>query len=394
MITLTPNMNLPVPVVGDEVGPQWAIDINDCLAILDGHTHSAGSGTQITPSGLNLNSDVTLINNNLITIRSSRYSPQLAPLALAADVGAVYVSGVDLYYNDVNGIQIRLTQAGSIVGTAGSITGLVSPASASYNSLNGTFVFQQNVNTAANIDVASVIVRKTTMSSAGITIQAPLSLSSDYSIVLPVLPGVLSLMSLDAAGNMGTLGVSSTIGISAGTVIVNPASISDTQIVPQGITNVSIANNTITETQMAPNSIGTPEIINQSVTNAKLALLNYAISASCGSFTTGTSPTQITNFNLNITALGTRPVKIEMQADASTTNDATMGSSTGTSEIVIKRNGTVISRQAFGITNVAPSLIRHVDIAPGAGAVNYTIEANTTAGAISVLNSSMIVYEM
>lgn len=390
MITLTPNMSLPVPVVGNEVGPQWATDINGCMTILDGHTHAAGSGTQITPSGLNINSDLTVVNNNIITIRSSRYNPQSAPLALAADVGAVYVSGVDLYYNDVNGIQIRLTQAGSIVGTSGSITGLVSPASASYNSLNGTFVFQQNVNTAANIDVASVIVRKTTASSNGITIQAPTGLASDYSLILPALPGVLSVMSLDASGNMGTLGVSSTIGINAGTIIVNPASLSDTQMVAKGITAASIADNTITELQMAPLSVGTPELIDFSVTDAKRAPLNYAVAASSGAFSTGSgTPQLITNQSVNLTTSGLRPVYIQLQADASTVNDSNIGSG----EIIIKRNTTIIARYSYGAT-LPPSSIAFVDIVPGNAINSYQAFGASTGPAFNCNNIQLIAYEL
>src|SRR4051812_48303414 len=98
----SPNMSMPVPVVGDEAGPQYAIDINACLSILDSHTHAPGSGVQITPSAININSDLPINTHNLTGIRSSRYTAQTSPLALAADLDCVYVSGVDLYYNDGN----------------------------------------------------------------------------------------------------------------------------------------------------------------------------------------------------------------------------------------------------------------------------------------------------
>ena len=80
-------MSLPVPGVGNEDGPQWATDLNNCLGILDQHNHSSGSGVQINPGGLNLNSDVTLLSNNLIAIRSLRFTSQGSPLGLGPDLG-------------------------------------------------------------------------------------------------------------------------------------------------------------------------------------------------------------------------------------------------------------------------------------------------------------------
>ena len=48
-VTLSPNMNLPVPVVGQDPGPDWANNINSSLGILDQHDHTPGKGIQIVP---------------------------------------------------------------------------------------------------------------------------------------------------------------------------------------------------------------------------------------------------------------------------------------------------------------------------------------------------------
>lgn len=295
----SPNMNLPVPIVGQEVGPQWSIDINACMSTLDVHDHSPGSGVMITPSGININSDLNANIQNIINLRSTRFSPQLSPLALPADIGAVYVSGVDLYYNDVNGVQIRLTQAGSIVGTAGSISGLVSPASASYVSVSSTFVFQSNVNTAANLDARSIILRTSAASSNGITLQVPAGLASDYNIVLPALPASLAVMSLDAAGNMGNVGYfdGSTIE-STGTII-----------------RVKAAG--ITDNELAANSVITSKIADNAVTAYKLSVDNIATAGSSGfatSIPTPTGATVVSGQTLNLTSLANRPIRISFEA--------------------------------------------------------------------------------
>lgn len=196
-------MSMPVPVPSVDFGPDWANNINACLSIIDGHNHALGTGVQVTPAGLNINVDLPMNDNNLTTTRSVRFTAQGAPLSLPADLDCIYVSGVDLYYNDGAGNEIRLTQGGSIAGSNGSITGLVPPASASY--ALGTFVFQSAVNTPANIDVGSVIIRNVTAGSNGITVSAPNALASNYTITLPLLPSSTAFMRISPSGTITTV---------------------------------------------------------------------------------------------------------------------------------------------------------------------------------------------
>lgn len=200
--TITPNMSLVVPTVGAEPGPQWAADINNSLTIIDQHSHVPGSGVPITPSALNINSDLTMIGNNLTNIRSARFTPQASPLALGSDVGCAYVSGVDLYFNDVSGNQIRITQSGGVAGTPGSIANLTSPASATYVASNSTFVWQSAANTPAIMDASSLIIRNLTLGSFGLTLEAPAAMGSDFTITLPSLPSAASVLTIDNSGLM------------------------------------------------------------------------------------------------------------------------------------------------------------------------------------------------
>lgn len=197
----TPNMNLTVPGVGVTAGPDYANDINASLNIIDAHDHSTGSGVPITPGGLNINADLAIGHNNLTQVRSTRYDLQITPLSLPADTACTYVSGVDLYFNDGSGNKIRMTQSGGVAGTPGSISNLVSPASAAYVALSGTFVFQSAANTAASMDVASVTLRDTTVSSLGLTLSPPV-LASNYTITLPTLPATPAVVTIDSSGNM------------------------------------------------------------------------------------------------------------------------------------------------------------------------------------------------
>lgn len=199
--TNSPDMNLPIPNVGSEQGPQYAIDINNCLTLIDAHDHTPGRGVQITPLGMNINLDLSFNSNNALSLRSSRYVPQSAPLSGSSDLGCVYVSGVDLYYNDVGGNQIRLTQGGSPAGGAGSISGLPSgTASASYS--GGTFIFQSATNTAANIDGASFLLRNSSANSKALTLSPPNAMGSNFGITLPSLPSVKGIITIDSSGTM------------------------------------------------------------------------------------------------------------------------------------------------------------------------------------------------
>lgn len=200
--TISPDMNLPIPVVGEDPGPDWANNINACLNAIDSHNHSSGQGVQINPAGLNINSDLTMGSNNLTNIRSSRYTAQTAPLSAGADVDCVYVSGVDLWYNDGNGNQVRLTAGGNPAGGAGSITGLPSgTASVSFSA--ATYTFQSATNTLATMNVGPLNIGTTAVNSFKVTVQPNSAIAANYNLTLPAaLPASTSFVSVTSAGQL------------------------------------------------------------------------------------------------------------------------------------------------------------------------------------------------
>lgn len=198
-------MNLVIPGVGTEAGPTYASDINASLNIVDQHTHTSGSGVFITPAAININADLSMAGNNLTSTRSVNFQSQVSPLTGAApDLGCLYESGTDLYFNDGAGNQVRITQSGSVAGSSGTITGLPSgTASASFGA--STFVFQAATNTAANIDGGSFILRNNTANSFGLTLAPPNAIGANYQLTLPYIPAQTNVMILDASGNMGSI---------------------------------------------------------------------------------------------------------------------------------------------------------------------------------------------
>lgn len=378
-VIVSPNMNLPVPIVGIEPGPTWATDLNNCMSSIDSHDHSSGKGVPVTPAGLNINADLTFGNNNATAMRSVRFQTTASgptPAIGASDLAAIYASGVDLYYVDGNGNQIRLTQGGSIVGTSGSISGLPSgTASASY--VAGTFIWQSATNTAANMDAGSYILRNNTASSFGLTLQPPAAMGADYSITLPALPSVTNIMTLDASGNMGAaLNVdNSSIQISSNTIAVKA----------QGITQADLALR---------------------ATGSTVAAGGIAVSSSSGSFSSSSlSVVAVTNLSITITTLG-RPVSLKMQPSGVSESYIGLINNAGNTaifDVIVKRGSTTISTSTLSIVAAGATAVNSLlptssiafDDVIAAGTYTYTISVQGLgAGIIAVNNAVLVGYEI
>lgn len=201
-LTISTNMLLPIPGVGNEDGPQYAVDINNCLTIVDQHNHTPGSGVPIPSTGININADLPFNNFNLTAARTLRLQTQGSTPNGASDLGCLYRTGVDLYFIDGSGNNVRITQSGGVAGSPGSIASLTSPASATYVSASSTFVWQSDTNIAANMDFASALLRNLSANSKALTLSPPAAMGANYSLILPSLPAATYALTLDTSGNI------------------------------------------------------------------------------------------------------------------------------------------------------------------------------------------------
>ena len=193
-------MQLPIPGVGTEAGPQYATDVNSSLTLVDQHDHSTGKGVQITPAGININSQLSFNNQFITGLAGATFTVQ----GSTPSDSTIYRSGNNLYFVDGLGNNIQITANGAVAGTPGSISNLVPPASASYVSGSSTFVFQSGASIAANLDAGSLFLRNISPNSTyAIELSAPAALSSNYTITLPSLPSQTSIVTLDPSGNLG-----------------------------------------------------------------------------------------------------------------------------------------------------------------------------------------------
>lgn len=361
----SPDMNLPIPGVGITSGPQWATDVNSCLTIIDSHDHSAGYGVQITPSGININSDFPLNQNNLVSARSLRMTEQTLALSDPTDIDCLYDVAGDLYFNDGSGNQIQITDSGGIAGTPGSIANLTSPASASYVAGTQTFVWQSDVNKPANMDAAAYIFRNLTTSSFGVTVSPPNALGSNYSLVLPLIPASQKFMTLDASGSMSAPWAvdNSTVEVSSNTV----------QVKDLGITTAKIATSSVTIVKRPTRTTGTT-----------VGAGGVGISAD---FDFTTSSTSYSNIEaVTITTTG-RPVTITLIPHSTLLRSALTASNTGAvitaCSVKIVRGATnlgefpIVYRNSgggsSGLITVPGSSVNVTDF-PTAGTYTYTVQ--------------------
>lgn len=275
------NMSLPIPVVGTQTGPDYALNVDACFQIIDAHDHTSGNGVAITPDALNINAELPLNENNLTGAKTVRFVAQSSVDPITPNLGCLYVVGDDLYYNDEAGNAIRITQNGAVTGAAGTITGLPSgTASASYSAGPAKFIFQSASNVGADLDFASAIIREKVANGKGVTLSAPTALAADYNLILPAaLPASQKFATIDNSGNIAAVW--------------------------------SVDNSTL---EISSNLV---QVKDAGITSNKLAAQTISVSSSCGAFSTSSavSEADVTNLSLSWTASGTKKVVVEVIPD-------------------------------------------------------------------------------
>lgn len=364
-------MGMPNPIPGEDPGPDYAENLESSFNILDGHNHAPGKGVLINPNGININADLAINSNNLTLVKTVNFTNLVAPLSgLAPNLGAAYVAGGELYYNDESGNVVQITNMGSVNAGAGSITGLPSgTASASYSAGSQTFIWQSATSTAANMDNGSVTIREVAPSANGITLSSPTALAADYTInLLTALPAVTSLLVIDNTGNLAAI------------TDINPF------IAP--IDTANIADHSVTQVKLEPRSTG---ITVGAGGVAVSVLLNIIVS----------SPTpNPVGLNISLVTTG-RPVFLGLQGSPGTSQNSNINAINGSSILQFTRNGTVIYDNAFGNGSgnfvIPPAAFSVLDMGVNGspGTYTYDITIFTSSGtSINIQNVNLIAYEI
>lgn len=157
MATSFMNLNLPTPTV--TIGPDWAVQLNTALNVVDSHDHSSGKGVKVKPAGLDINASLPFNNNSALSLRSAAFQAQAATLTGVSNANSLYSVNGNLYFTNAAGTAVQLTSGASIIATPSNVTNL------SYTSIAANL-------TIANTDTFVVIGVDTT---AARTITLPLA---------------------------------------------------------------------------------------------------------------------------------------------------------------------------------------------------------------------------
>lgn len=325
--TISPNMNLILPTVGQEPGPTYAFDQNTSFTLIDQHDHSPGRGVPITSAGLNIDTDLSMNDHSLINVESIVFTNQTEPLTTVNSVSTGAGSGTgisDLFFTDGTGTSIQITKSGIVNVTAASIPG------ESYSS--GTFIWTQTQSglptTPANFDIGSITLRPNIAATAfGVTLTPPAAISSAFNVALPIPPAVTSFLQIDSSGNMSA------------TIPTN-----------QGITGTNIANQTITASKIANNTITTNQIsLTAGITKGQLAadVLEWDHQA----VTTASAGTPSFNVRVATTVAGTLSTSFH---NTSVVDGVTLA----TNDLILIKNQAVASDNGVYVVQAAGSPTR------------------------------------
>lgn len=373
--TTTTFMTLVLPVPGVRSGLDSASDNNTAFQTIDSHDHSSGKGVKITPAGMNINADLSFGSFQAISLKTSVFDSQSASLS-SSFKNAVYVAGGDLYFNNSSGTAIQLTSAGTInVGSVQGISGLASPASATYSA--PTFTYKSAATTYGKVSHSDLNIYEATAGiTNAVTIKSPTSLAASYTLTLPsAAPGSTSYVSMDSSGNLST--------VSADTIAA------------------------------AVTATGANNILNvyTRATGSTVAARGFAISSSSGLFTTTSSSfVDVTNLSVTITTNG-RPVFVGLVGDngssvcyigqigdgSASTSRAEFKILNNTSSTIVGYHQTQVSTGAVAaVTVTVPSSSLYGFDQPIAGTYTYKVQALAAGGTATtyVARSKLIAYEI
>lgn len=125
-------MLLNEPSVGTTPGPTWATEVNENFTSIDQHDHTSGKGVQLTPSALDINSDLEFNGNAAIELKRLTFDSSVTG---SGTNYSVYQLEGNLFWYNGSGQSVQITNGANVKTTGGSIDGMESTyAGADYGS--------------------------------------------------------------------------------------------------------------------------------------------------------------------------------------------------------------------------------------------------------------------
>ena len=168
------------------------------------------------------------------------------------------------------------------------------------------------------------------------------------------------------------------------------------KLASDAVTTNKIINDAVTTNKVADGAITADKLADGSIASSKLAPVNYALSASSGTFQTNSIAfTLITNLSVSFTATG-RPIVAELIADGSNIG-LIYGTNTHNSALIMKYGSTTFAGFGIGLSgDVVPAgAIRHTLYGLAAGTYTFTVLGDTsTGGTLTVTGIKLSVREL
>lgn len=392
-MAITPNMGLDLPTVSVTLGPEWASDNNTAFTTIDSHDHTTGNGVKITPSGLNINTDLPMNEHALTEVANVQLVDQVTPIATVAAVNQV---GGDLYWNNGSGTPVQITSGGSVIAASDGISRrfesfsvvankVISPADTlSYLTVNTASAYQITLPSAAGVPAGRFYE---VVDGAGLAGTNNITVAPDGADTINTVAGNVVLNYNDIRARFVADGVSNWVM----TIVQGTLQVQTAQYADSSVTTAKILNGNVTETKIATDAVTTLKVADANITRAKLSSMGQQVSASCGTFsTTSAVAVDVPNLTCTITSTG-RPIKIMMMADSSGSGGAGISAegTNGISEVFfsILRGATLLAEYPVAITvnggldvrNSQPcSAIAFEDVV-AAGTYTYKIQVRTIA---------------
>jgi hypothetical protein len=135
----TTNMSLNEPSVGVTTGPTWATQTNSNWGTIDTHDHTSGKGVQLTPSALNINSDLEFNQNSASELKNVIFD---SSVTAASTNYSVYQSGGNLYWRNGSGTAVQITDGSGINTSGGSISNMTGNSQVQFSGVNKSYTFK------------------------------------------------------------------------------------------------------------------------------------------------------------------------------------------------------------------------------------------------------------
>ena len=138
----TTNMSLNEPSVGVTTGPTWATQTNSNWETIDTHDHTSGKGVQLTPSALNINSDLEFNQNSITELKNAVLDNDIHTSPSGDTNYSIYSYGANLYWRNGSGVAVQITDGSGINTSGGSISNMTGNSQVQFSGVNKSYTFK------------------------------------------------------------------------------------------------------------------------------------------------------------------------------------------------------------------------------------------------------------